>query len=107
MDIHKAHEQATEAARVAADQKLTEMGGDFYACGFAWVTAHVDGRSKLAKELKKVGFQSAYGGGLQLWNPSGSNVQNIDIKEAGARAYAIKMRELTGEESFYMGSRLD
>ena len=43
--------------------------------------------------------------GFDLWNPCGLHVQNIDIKEAGAEAYAKVLRNYGFDA--YMGSRLD
>jgi hypothetical protein len=40
-----------------------------------------------------------------MWNPGGLNVQNIDIKEAGADAYAKYLTALG--LTAYSGSRLD
>jgi hypothetical protein len=56
--------------------------------------------------LKAVGFKPAYGGGLQLWNPSGSWTQCITAKEEGAEAYA-KVLQSFGIEKAYAGSRMD
>lgn len=81
-------------------------GRDQYACGFAWVTVHgVRSNSKQGKELAQEGFSKSYTGGLQLWNPSGLHVQNVDTLEAGAEAMAEFLRSL-GLEA-YAGSRLD
>ena len=84
-----------------------KLGGrDQFACGFAWVTVHgVRSNSKQGKELAKEGFSKSYTGGLQLWNPSGMYVQNVDTLEAGAEAMAEYLRSL-GLEA-YAGSRLD
>jgi len=70
---------------------LAKIGGDRGLCGFAWVVIHgVSLATKQGKEFKRLGFTKGYGkgAGIKLWNPSGSLVQNIDIKDAGARAYA-------------------
>jgi hypothetical protein len=40
-----------------------------------------------------------------MWNPGGLNVQNIDIKEAGADAMATYLQALG--LNAYSGSRLD
>ena len=54
-----------------ATRAFLAVNGDRDACGFAWVTVYkVRSNSKLGKELAKVGFSKAYGGGLQLWNPA-------------------------------------
>jgi hypothetical protein len=52
-----------------------------------------------------VGFRPEYGGGLSIWNPSGSGTQSITAKEDGAIAYAEVLRQ-HGIEA-YAASRLD
>lgn len=104
--FYEANEKA-RAAAAAASAKMMAENGDGYPCGFAWVKATVDGRSKVAKELKKIGFKKDYEGGLTLRNPSNSLAQNIYIKEAGAEAYVDTMRELTGIETLYVETRWD
>ena len=94
-------------AQTASEAKYKEMGGDQYACGFAWVDVFVDRtNSKQAKELIKAGFRKDWKPKtLSMWNPGGLGVQNIDIKEAGADAMAEYLRAL-GLKA-YAGSRLD
>ena len=94
-----------------AAQKTTEdflaKHGDRDACGFAWVNVYeVRSNSKVGKILAQAGFKKAYGGGLQLWNPSGSWTQCITAKEEGARAYAEVLRK-AGFDKAYAGSRMD
>lgn len=106
--IPQIHQQATAAAQTAANKFFQErLGGqDQYACGFAWVNVYkVRSNSKLGKALQAVGFKKSYDGGLQLWNPSGHNCQNVDTKEHGAVAYATVLKQ-HGIEA-YAGSRLD
>jgi ribosomal protein S27AE len=93
-----------EAAHATA--QFLAQHGERDACGFAWVTVHEKGSTKLGRELLKNGFSKAYGGGLQLWNPSGSYTQAITAKEVGAEAAARVLRERLGVEA-YAGSRLD
>lgn len=107
MNIFEAHEIASAAAKEAAAKASEAQGGDWGACGFAWVEASVDGRSKIAKELKKIGFSKSWNYGYYLWNPSGAAVQSIDILAAGARVYAAEMRKYTGKDIFRASSRLD
>ena len=57
------------------------------------------------REFKALGFRKAYQGGIQLWNPAGWGVQNVDVKEAGARAYAAVLRA-AGYDA-YADSRFD
>ena len=96
-------EQAQEASR----QAHQAAGQDWGACGFAWVDVYVDRTNSLqAKELIKAGFRKDYKPKcLSMWNPGGSPVQNIDIKEAGANVLAEHLRNL-GLKA-YAGSRLD
>lgn len=108
MDIARIHEEATEAAKNAAQAMYDSIGGDRLMCGFAWVKVYgIKLSSKEGKEFAKLGFKKGYekGAGIQLWNPSGSRVQNIDIKEAGAQAYA----EVFSKYGYkaYPASRLD
>ena len=45
--------------------------------------------SKEAKELLAAGFKKDYKPKcLTVWNPGGSGTQSMDIKEAGAQAFA-------------------
>lgn len=96
-----------QLAEVASQQEFQKWGGDKGCCGFAWVEVFVDRtNSKQAKELIRAGFRKDYKPRcLSFWNPGGLNVQNIDIKEAGAYAYANYLQAL-GLKA-YAGSRLD
>lgn len=98
---------AINVAEAASRDKYREIGGDRYACGFAWVDVYVDRtNSKQAKELIAAGFKKDYKPKcLSMWNPGQLNVQNIDIKEAGAEAAASFLRKLG--LNAYAGSRLD
>ena len=97
-----------EAYQAAMKFFYDKLGGkDQFACGFAWVNVYgVRGNTKLGKALKEAGFRPAYGGGLQLWNPSGMHCQNVDTLEEGARAAAEFLKQTLGVEA-YAGSRLD
>lgn len=101
-------QQAQDEARREATKFFQErLGGrDQYACGFAWVTVYERGNTKMGRALKEAGFRPAYGGGLQLWNPSGLGVQNVDTLEAGAEAAARFLEQALGVKA-YAGSRLD
>jgi hypothetical protein len=108
MDIAAIHQEAKAAAEKAAAEMLARIGGDRMACGFAWVNIYgVNLATKQGKEFKRLGFTKGYGrkAPIELWNPSGSPVQNIDTKEAGARAYAEVFKR-HGFEA-YGASRLD
>jgi hypothetical protein len=100
--------EAETAAHAAAAKYFQErLGGrDQYACGFAWVNIYdVKGNTRVGKALAKQGISKAYGGGLQMWNPSKFGCQNVDTLEAGAYAAA----EVFTKYGFkaYAGSRLD
>lgn len=102
------HYAAVVIAAQAAQAKLDRLGGDMGACGFAWVTVYkVRKNSKLGKVLLSLGYDSAYGGGLQLWNPSGNHCQNIDAKESGAVHYVKHMQASFPALTIYSGSRMD
>jgi hypothetical protein len=74
-------------------------------CGYAWVTIR-PGNSKLANAYKKLGLaKSAWNGGVEYWVSEFG--QSVDRKAAYAEAYAAKLRQLTGHETIYSGSRLD
>ena len=103
-NIKSVHNQATAAAAKATADWISTHG-DRDCCGFAWVTVREKGSTKLGRALKSVGFKPAYGGGLQLWNPSGSFTQSITAKEEGADAYA-KILKQHGIDA-YSGSRMD
>jgi hypothetical protein len=94
-------------AEQASRAEYTKWGGDQGACGFAWVDVFVDRtNSKQAQELIKAGFRKDYKPKcLSMWNPGELPVQNIDIKEAGAYAYANYLTAL-GLRA-YAGSRMD
>jgi hypothetical protein len=55
--------------------------------------------------MKAAGIRQDYTKAFQIWNPSGHNAQNVDTKEAGARA-AAEVFKRYGFEA-YAGSRLD
>lgn len=100
--------EAFDAAREASQNTFDRMGGDGFSCGFAWVeVSKVRRNSKLGKELIAHGFKPSWKSGqLDIWNPGGLNVQNVDIKEDGAYAFARVLRDKLGI-SAYAGSRLD
>jgi len=87
--------QAKGAARDAAESYFKEnlRGHDAFPCGFAWVRiTGVKGNTKLGKNLAACGFSKAYNGGMEIWNPSGLPVQNVDVKEHGASKFADLIR---------------
>jgi len=103
--VQEARAAADTAARKFFQERLG--GEDQYACGFAWVNIYgVRGNTRVGKELLKHGFRRPYGqSGLQMWNPSGLFVQNVDTLEAGAEAAAAVFKKYGFEA--YAGSRLD
>ena len=99
-------EEAFTAARQAEADFRARHGEPGY-CGFAWVDVYVDRtNSKQAKELIAAGFRKDYKPKcLSVWNPGGSFTQSMDIKEAGAHAFAEVLRK--AGLNAYAGSRAD
>lgn len=101
--------EAEEAAAEAANKFFNErLGGvDRYACGFAWVDIYgIKGNTKLGKAMKAAGLRKDWTGkAWQIWNPSKHGAQNVDVKEAGARAAADVLKHYGF--TAYVGSRLD
>ena len=91
-NIESIHNTATAAAERAEADFRARHGEPGY-CGFAWVKVSEKASTKLGRALKTVGFKKSYNGGLDLWNPGGSGTQSMDIKEAGAEAYAEVLRK--------------
>lgn len=91
-NIESVHNTAEAAAQRAEAEFRVKHGEPGY-CGFAWVKVNEKASTKLGRALKAVGFRKEYGGGLSLWNPGGSFTQSMDIKEAGAEAYAEVLRQ--------------
>lgn len=109
------HNEATVAAKTAVKRFLADWtaktGGNDYGepmyCGFAWVDVPVTRtNSREAKALEEVGFQRDYRPrNMKLWDPAEHRGQSMDVKEAGARAYA-KVLQDHGIPA-HMGSRAD
>ena len=91
-NIESVHNTAVAAAQQAETEFRARHGEPGY-CGFAWVKVSEKASTKLGRALKTVGFRKSYNGGLDLWNPGGSGTQSMDIKEAGAEAYAEVLRK--------------
>lgn len=105
--LTEVHKLATQAA-AQRTQEFLDQYGDRDACGFAWVTVFdVKLSTKLGKEFAQLGYSKAYGGGIQLWNPSKSHTQSVSAKEAGAIEYVRVMRSHFPDMKIYSGSRLD
>jgi hypothetical protein len=102
--VAEACTEATKAADTFFQQHL--KGQDAYACGFAWVDIYgIKGNTKLGRALKEAGVKQNYTKAFSIWNPSGHPAQNVDTKEAGARAAAEVFRRYGFDA--YAGSRLD
>jgi len=95
------------AANVAAELEKELDAKSFYgSCGFAWLSIlNIKGNTKLGRNMKAAGIPRAYDGSLQIWNPSGSASQSIDVKEAGAYAAAIIFKKYGFQA--HADSRLD
>lgn len=111
MEIQELHEKATVAARTAADDLYGKIG-ERYPCGFAWVTYYPKNKGNTVagkaerKLFESIGFSKDWTGkAWQLWNPAKHITQNVDVKEAGAEAYAKLFRE--AGYAVHAGSRLD
>ena len=111
MDIQEIHYEAQCAAAEAARARAAQWGDDWGMCGFAWIKIYghegkkIRANSKLGKALAEVGIKKGYDGVLYLWDPAGLNTQNMDIKEAGAEAYAEVFKKYGFDA--YPDSRLD
>jgi hypothetical protein len=107
------NEMLEQAHTVAMDTLNTRFNGrDWYACGFAWVTIYPEhkGNTRAGREerktLEEMGFRKDWTGrAYEFWNPSKWPGQNVDVKEAGARAAAEVLRKYGFKA--YAGSRLD
>jgi hypothetical protein len=90
--------EAFEAAKIASNETL-ELIGESYPFGFAWVKAVFKhkGNTKLGreerKEFRELGFTDDYCGGLQIWNPSKINCQNMTAKYRGAVAFVNVLKK--------------
>jgi hypothetical protein len=101
--------KAVVAAQEASMKRYNEIGGDRFACGFAWVDVYVDRtNSKEAKALIEAGFRKSYKSKcLDMWDPAGLPTQSISVKEAGAQAFADYFRQFFPEARIYASSRMD
>ena len=87
--LGKIVQTAFTAARQAEADYLAQHGEPGY-CGFGWVEVYVDRtNSKEARELIAAGFRKSYKPRcLTLWSPGAYHGQSMDVKEAGAHAFA-------------------
>ena len=113
-NFDRVHKDCSDYAKIIADKAFNDfnkkypndVNGEPAYCGFAWVVVFdVKLNTKLGKAMKACGFRKQYGGGISLWNPSNYSGQSMDIKEAGARAYAEILRSYGFKA--YMNSRAD
>ena len=100
---------AKQAAVEASNEYfMTHLNGrDTGYCGFAWVEVEVERtNSAQAKELIKAGFKKHWTPKcMSMWNPGGLSVQNMEVKDVGARQMAAMLANL-GLKA-YAGSRPD
>ena len=82
------HNEAIMAAKQAAKDYMDKHGEPMY-CGFAWVNIQ-PATSKFCRALKAHGLadHTSYYTGYDIWAPCGTPTQSMDVKEAGADAYA-------------------
>lgn len=93
LSVIEIHEEAIREAKLA-EQAFYEKHGEPFYCGFAWVKFLMDGRKPITKQMVKAGIiEKAWDRGYIIWNPAGNNTQSMDIKEAGAEAYAKVFRK--------------
>jgi len=114
-ELTAANKLALAAAKQATQDFINARfdGRDGGPCGFAWVTfvPTYKGNTKLGKQerrmIKSLGFEKNYTGkAYDMWNPSGSYVQSVDAKYAGAAAYADTMRKEV-DVKIFAADRLD
>ena len=104
-------EQSAKTAQYDFINKWVEStGGNAYGepmyCGFAWVNIYsIKGNTKLGKRVKAAGLSKDYSGAYSIWNPGQHHGQSMDVKEAGARAYAMVLQAYGFKAS--AGSRAD
>ena len=104
-NIESIHNTASTAAQKAAQDYITKHGEDWY-CGFAWVNIYgVKGNTKLGKRFKQAGLTKDYTQAYSIWNPGKYGGQSMDVKEAGASAYAAVLNAYGFRAS--AGSRAD
>jgi hypothetical protein len=98
------YEEAIQAAKDAEKAYFDKHGEPWY-CGFAWVEVP-NGRSPFVNWCKKVGVgDKHWKKGWSIWNPADNHTQSMDIKEAGAQAFANVLTK-HGIDAYWM-SRAD
>ena len=87
MDFTSIYEEAIFAAKEAEAKYFAKYGEPLY-CGFAWVDLP-SARTPFVTWCKKNNIGSKHWKkGWSIWNPAGNFTQSMDIKEAGAYAFA-------------------
>jgi hypothetical protein len=104
MNFTSIYEEAISAAKAAESEFQAKYGEPAY-CGFAWVDLP-SARTPFVTWCKKnnVG-RKHWQKGWCIWNPAGNSTQSMDIKEAGAHAFAEVLTK-HGVQC-YTGSRAD
>jgi hypothetical protein len=98
------YEEAIASAKKAEQDYIDKHGEPLY-CGFAWVDIP-DGRSPFVNWCKKVGVgDKHWKKGWSIWNPAGNHTQSMNIKEAGAEAFAKVLNKYN--ISCYWASKAD
>ena len=114
LDLQTIMAEAKASAAIAAQSYLDDWnastGGNQYGepmyCGFAWVNIYgVKGNTKLGKRFKQAGLTKDYTQAYSIWNPGKYGGQSMDVKEAGASAYAAVLNAYGFRAS--AGSRAD
>ncbi len=101
------HNEAVQNAAQATQTYIDQFGEHPGNCGFAWVTSHEKGNTKVGKSFIAQGFEKSYNGGYQIWNPGRNYTQDMSAKTAGARAYVDTVKKYIPEVKLFVGSRLD
>ena len=110
-DLKVIFARAQARAEAASQQVYEQYGTDHVgACGFAWVDIFkfegkpIKGNTKIGRALKAAGIDQNWNRTFSQWCTWYAG-QSVDIKEAGAQAYADVLRGYGFEA--YAGSRLD
>jgi hypothetical protein len=92
--ILKALQEAQEVAARHARAYVEQHGDNQYPCGFAWVNIK-PARGLWITVMKEIGLGrlDSYYGGWHIYNPSAHSTQNMEVKAAGAEAFAAELRK--------------
>jgi len=85
----KAQAKATQAW-ASQDPLINEM-----VCGYSWLWFPVDGRSKLAKELKSIGAELSHGSGMIIWS--------TDFADSQSQSMERKILAVEAAEAVFLG----